>query len=392
MMKTMLYNFYFDESFHSRTITAGTFKDNDYFNSYISTGVGFKTFRINSVFNKYMNFEEKARDIYGIDSNKELKSDIISKKHYKYGIATFNNNEIKLYKEFFEFLINEDIIYYISICDKLEYLLLQCKYSAPSFLNVRACIYSIVKLINVYRPRKVVLDILTKNNNLLNDLRKFCKQQLKVNGTLKLKELENTAIKNIILFLNYIDASNINFEFDYNFTYLGLTLLMQEMSINNVNVIIDKEGSNRIYSCACSYNFNKVEQVDSKSCEGVRISDMFCGFISKMMRALFDDTKNDPNTPYTKQHLISVQWFDISKEQFELYKSIIKYIKKYNDVYYGSYVSIYFDLFSLLMGLLYYFDGFETYESYSKIKNQEHYKNANQIIKCRVMGDIDRIK
>lgn len=386
-----MYNFYFDESFHSRTITAGTFKDNDYFNSYISTGIGFKTSKINSVFNKFLSFENNIRNIYGIDSNKELKSDIISKKHYKYGIVTFNNNEIVLYKEFFEFLLNEDIIYYISICDKLEYLLLQCKYSAPPFLNVRACIYSIVKLINVYRPREVILDILTKNNNLLNDLRIFCNQQLKVNGTLKLKELENEAIRNIILFLNYIDASHIDFEFDYNFTYLGLTLLMQEMNINSVNVIIDKEGTNRIYSCACRYNFNEVEQVDSKSCEGVRISDMFCGFISKMMRALYDDTKNDPNTPYTKQHLISVQWFNISKEQFELYKIIIKYIKKYNDIYFGSYVSIYFDLFSLLLGLLYYFDSFETYESYSKIENQEHYKKANHIIKCRVMVDIDRI-
>lgn len=388
-----MYNFYFDESFHSRKVTSGSFEDNDYFNSYISTGIGINKGNCTSIFKEYDIFEKNQKNNYGFNNyDSELKSSIISKEHYKYGISSFKTKDVKLYKDFFDFLLKNDVIYYISICDKLEYLLLQCEYESSIALNKNACIYSIVKLINVYRPKKVVQDILDKNDNLISDLKDFLKKQLNNNKNIEFKKLENETIINLIIFLNNIKLSNVNYEFDYNFTYTGLALLINEIKISNVNVFVDKEGTNKIFNCAKQYNFNSVRQLDSYNNQGIRISDMFCGFISKMMRALYDGTKNNPDIPYTKTHLLNERWWDINQEQFELYKTILDYIKKYNYVYYGSYISLYCDLFSELMGLIYYFDYYDSYEKYREKTLDEHYQLGNKTIIIRLRNDIKRIE
>ena len=100
---------------------------------------------------------------------------------------------------------------------------------------------------------------------------------------------------------------------------------------------------------------------------------MFCGFIARMMRAIYDDTKNDPKVVYDSKHLLREEWFDIAEKQFNLYKLIAKYLKKYIKIYYGSYIGLYFDLFDKFIGLIYYFDDFKDYEEYSKkiLKNMQ---------------------
>ena len=68
------------------------------------------------------------------------------------------------------------------------------------------------------------------------------------------------------------------------------------------------------------------------------------------------------------------------------------YIKKYNNVYYGSYISLYCDLFSELMGLIYFFDGFSSYDEYIKKDYKERAKEGNNIILQRVLSDIKRVE
>ena len=67
-------------------------------------------------------------------------------------------------------------------------------------------------------------------------------------------------------------------------------------------------------------------------------------------------------------------------------------LKKYNDIYYGSYISLYCDLFSELMGLIYFFDGFNSYEEYIKTDYKERAKEGNNIILQRVLNDIKRVE
>ena len=385
----MRYVFYFDESFHTRHITEASLNENDYFNSYVSTGVAIKSKEKPKIFKKYKDLEDKYKKFYCVD---ELKSEIISKKHYKYGLKTFNEKEIELYSNIFNFLLNNDIAYYIYSCDKLEYLLLQCNYNAPFYLNELACIYSITKLVNVYRPKKVIEDIMNGNESFLNNLKDFLKKQLSINGNIKLKEKENDAIRNMLLYLNNINTSKINYEFDYRLTYYGLKKLIKELNIQDVSIIIDKEGIGKNCMCARREGFENVRQIDSKYSPGIRISDMFCGFIARMMRAIYDDTKNDPKVVYDSKHLLREEWFDIAEKQFNLYKLIAKYLKKYIKIYYGSYIGLYFDLFDEFIGLIYYFDDFKDYEEYSKKNIKEHAIDCNNIIILRVLNDLKRLE
>lgn len=385
----MRYVFYFDESFHTRHITEASLNENDYFNSYVSTGVAIKSKEKPKIFKKYKDLENKYKKFYCVD---ELKSEIISKKHYKYGLKTFNEKEIELYSNIFNFLLNNDILYYIYNCDKLEYLLLQCNYNAPFYLNELACIYSITKLVNVYRPKKVIEDIMNGNESFFNNLKDFLRKQLSINGNIKLKEKENDAIRNMLLYLNNINSSKINYEFDYRLTYYGLKKLIKELNIQDVSIIIDKEGIGRNCMCARREGFEKVRQIDSKYSPGIRISDMFCGFIARMMRALYDDTKNDPKIVYDSKHLLREEWFDIAEKQFNLYKLLAKYLKKYIKIYYCSYIGLYFDLFDEFIGLIYYFDDFKDYEEYSKKNIKEHAIDCNNIILLRVLNDLKRLE
>ena len=54
------YYFYFDESFHTRTITKGSFNDTNFFNSYVSTGLGFAKKDKHNIIKKYEEFENKC--------------------------------------------------------------------------------------------------------------------------------------------------------------------------------------------------------------------------------------------------------------------------------------------------------------------------------------------
>lgn len=119
---------------------------------------------------------------------------------------------------------------------------------------------------------------------------------------------------------------------------------------------------------------------------------MFCGFIARMMRAIYDDTKNDPKVVYDSKHLLREEWFDIAEKQFNLYKLIAKYLKKYIKIYYGSYIGLYFDLFDEFIGLIYYFDDFKDYEEYSKKNIKEHAIDCNNIIILRVLNDLKRLE
>ena len=167
---------------------------------------------------------------------------------------------------------------------------------------------------------------------------------------------------------------------------------MNELNIDDVSIIIDKEGIGKNRMCARMEGFTKARQIDSKYSSGIRISDMFCGFIARMMRAIYNDTKNDPNIVYDSKHVLSEKWFAINEKQFNLYKLIAKYLKKYMNIYYGSYIGLYFDLFDEFMGVIYYFDDFRDFEKYSEKSIEEHANDCNNIIILRILNDLKRLE
>lgn len=380
--------FYFDESFHSRKITKKSFMDTNYFNSYVSVAVCFDNKLKPKLFKRYKVFETIFKNIY---CTEEVKSDILSKKNYSKGLASFNKNAVNLYTEYFKFLNDNHIVYYVSVFDKLEYLLLQYRLNVPLFVNQKAIIYSIVKMINVYKPQKVIDDIIRESNTLFDDLKEFFALQLRANGNLKLKEKENLMIIQILSFLDGISGDKIEFTFNYNFIFEGFQKFLARINFDKLNIIIDKEGTSKIVFSAKKMGLKNSRQIDSLRSPGVRVADMLCGFLSRMMRGIYEETYNDSSIPYTKQHLLSIEWFKVNEEQFNLYKLVANYIKSNITNIYSCYCSIYFDLFDQVIGLIYYFDSFNDFTDYSSINLNEHYVDCNNEIMSRIMYHIDEL-
>ena len=105
-----------------------------------------------------------------------------------------------------------------------------------------------------------------------------------------------------------------------------------------------------------------------------------CGFISKMMRAICEDTKTTDDQEYRERKILNKNWFEINEEQFLLYKDIAKYFKKYSTYYWSTYISIYFDSFFQFIDLIYYFDMFEKFEKFNSIDSNNHRERYNGFI------------
>ena len=157
---------------------------------------------------------------------------------------------------------------------------------------------------------------------------------------------------------------------------------MKELDIREVHIIIDKEGTqNENTAKACrDEGFKNVKEIDSKENLILRCTDLFCGFISKMMRAIYEDTKTNDNEKFEEKKILNKNWFDITKQQFLLYKEVAKYFKKYSSYYWCTFISIYFDSFLQFIDFIYYFDGFKTFDEFKKLNLNEHRETYNSFL------------
>lgn len=75
--------FYFDESFHSRKINENTIKSEEYFDNYVSVGIGMVDIEKNKETIKV--FENKNKKNLSIDDKIELKSSVVKKVNINMG-------------------------------------------------------------------------------------------------------------------------------------------------------------------------------------------------------------------------------------------------------------------------------------------------------------------
>lgn len=374
--------FFFDESFHSRKINKQTIEDKLFFDNYVITGIGClrKDLHKNEIL--YKQFEEKHKEKFSIKENDELKSKIVKKDQYKYGIKSFNKKSLELYKDFWELMNESDYIYYICVISKLEYILTQFNYNIWGVRDYRSFVYSIVKAVNVYRPKEVLKALFEENDLLLEELISFLKRKITENENNPIKVKENISFKECIVILEEINRENINYKWDYSSIFIGFKKLVNELLVNHVRIVIDKEGNpNDNTARACkNEGFKNVIETDSKKSITLRCTDLMCGFISKMMRAIYEDTKTSDEEEYRERKILDKNWFEINEEQFLLYKNIAKYFKKYAKYYWSTYISIYFDSFFQFIDLIYYFDRFNNFEAFNCIDLNSHRERYNEFI------------
>ncbi len=358
--------FYYDESFHSRLINKETYSAENFFDCFVCSALGYEKNEIDNIVSNYILFEEKYKQFYTTD---ELKSEIVTPKQYKYGIKTFNRNSLRLYSDYFNFLNNNKVIMFVSVTNKIEFILKQLEFSMNYIVNKYKFIYSLSKFISVYQPERVVTALFSQDDKIINYIIEFLEDRLNKNKNYQFKIIENNMINEFLLLLRSIDLKEINFNWNYDAAFYGLTELLKELNINldSVFIYIDKEGnSNTLDSCK-KMGFKQSEEVDSKESTGIRITDMFCGFVSRMMRAIQEDLKYDNNQIYDKPIILNEKWFDMTEEQFNLYKNIALFFKKYGLNDFSTYISIYCDSFACFIGLIYYIDNYQCYDGFMKL-------------------------
>ena len=223
---------------------------------------------------------------------------------------------------------------------------------------------------------------------LLEELVKFLRRKISENENNPIKVHEIISFKECITILEEINGKNINLKWKYNNIFIGFKKFVNELGLNNVRVVIDKEGNpnNNTASACKKEGFKDVIEKDSKKSITLRCTDLMCGFISKMMRAIYEDTKTTDAEEYRERKILNKSWFEINKEQFLIYKNIAKYFKKHSKYYWSTYISIYFDSFFQFIDLIYYFDGFENFEDFNCIDSNSHRERYNGFIINHMSG------
>lgn len=338
------YLFYYDESGHSRKLTEETVVADNYDDFFISCIIGFNEKDKNNVENDYCLLEEKYKSIYQV---KELKSTSFSNKKYKFGFKSFKDDDLNFIKDYLDFVIKHNLLIYISVLNKYEYLIdqLLADYRNSIYLDADAIRYTITKAISVYRPRQVIASMY-KGKAFAQKLRAFLEDRITLNGDLKIKELENHAFKEAYLLIDINREISI-LDWDYMPPFIGFSYYLKERHIITDEIIIDREGSGKTLEAAINCGFVKSYERESTEEIGVRIADILAGLINGFIGSILKSTKYDISKEPTKK-LIDNKWFALNDLQIECYKKLQNVIVEQNESWYKTYTSYYSDPFFIL--------------------------------------------
>lgn len=170
------YNFYYDESEHSRKINFNTINAESYYDNFIAVIVGWKAKDEKPLFEKYIAFEEKYA--YRKSEN-ELKSKTLRLKNLENGFASMNKNDVNLLNDFFEFF-DENISIYFAVLSKIEFIVSQIfeDYENSFLYDMDFMKYSIVKAILMYQPKEIIQSLFDNSEELVACLKSFFKERI----------------------------------------------------------------------------------------------------------------------------------------------------------------------------------------------------------------------
>ena len=216
----MKYLFFYDESEHSRKITHKTVSASNFALDFVAAVIGYTKSSSEKIEKYYSVIEEKYRKVFCVD---ELKSTIIAKKKYKNGFASFNKNDIDLIEDITDFCLSKDLKIYVTIQNKIHYLIVQIlnNYHISLFFDADAMSYSVTKLICMYKPQEVIDAIYKKDISFVVELKKFCLELLEHNGNAIHKGRENEILKQLLILL---EKSNSILDDVYPDKLLGVAL------------------------------------------------------------------------------------------------------------------------------------------------------------------------
>ena len=354
------YNFYYDESEHSREINHQTISASNYYDNFVAVFIGWDSSQEEKIKQDYLAFEQQ----YGERKNKqgELKSETIKNKQFKNGLASTSKDNLKFLEDFLG-LFDENVMIQYSIISKIEYIILQMleSYGESSAINLPSLCYSVTKLLLQYRPKSVLKSIYYNINAFPTLFLDFCKERLKANdANLELKQRENKTLRELIVLFQDIEE-DFQINWNYDIVFRGFKKYLLEIKIDDYLLILDKEGeegeASRTLKAAQSVGLKNLQELMSEDQFGIRMADMLAGVISKFMKALNTELRYKNQADGTQKKLLSLAWFNVNDRQLQLYKKLYYVVSELNKAWYKVYSNYSDDLITFL-GFLDYMNHF----------------------------------
>lgn len=373
----MRYAFYYDETEHSRKINYQTITASNYHDNFIAAIVGWNYDDESEIVNRYLAFESKYE--YR-KTDGELKSQTMKGKDFKLGFASLNSHTIEFYEDLLS-CYDDKVIIYFSVFSKIEYLITQlfAAYHNSILVDADNMKYSIIKVLNVYRPRRIIEAIYKEPQVFVEELRKFIVEQIdrnQINSVLK--QQENQAFEEMLLIIDKTEIPEI-LDWKYFAPFDGFKKLLDEMNISEYKVLLDREGNEKhTLNAAIDVGLENVTEEDSKEYVGIRMADMLAGLISRLMHSLRDALTGNYQNGEIKKTLLDSGWFAVNQRQLNLYKKLYQVVCVNNDYWYKTYAGIYSDDLVSFVALLQFMNHFSNAEEMRKnnLDMQPEYYNA----------------
>lgn len=358
------YNFYYDESEHSRKINYKTISAPNYYDNFVTMIIGWSAEK-SDILQRHIDFETKYAERK--DRNGEIKSTMFQQKQFKYGFASLNKQNTQFVNDFLS-LFDEDIHIYFSVSSKIEYLVLQIfqGYRNSFFVDTDLMKYSITKALVTYRPQEIMKCLYESPKDFLPELKKLFRDRIEYNkNNPKLKQKETEVFQQILFILNDI-SDTLEINWDYHMSFDGFKKYLLEKGISNYNLIIDKEGNKdeKSRTLKAAHEIGLVNSVEADSTEypGLRMADMMAGIISKLLKGLCDSLQYQSLDESTNKKILDADWFCLNEVQLELYKKLYRLICEWQPAWYKSYSGIYSDDLVTFNALLNFMNHFESVE------------------------------
>lgn len=371
----MKYNFYYDESEHSRSISFKTITAENFYDNFITVIVGWKSDDEQKIQEEYYDFEQKYRDRH---PNGELKSDTIKNNQVSYGFASTKNGNIEFLDDYFS-LYSDDIYIYISTFSKVEYIVNQLfkDYKNSFLFDMDMMRYSIIKALVIYKPRDLVDTIYNNPENIVDAMKEFFKDRIEKNKTNpSLKERETESFEQILLVLDDVKPIDC-IEWDYTPPFVGFRHFLDENSIIDYSLTIDREGEHqKTVLAARKANLKNVDDEESDNHFGIRMADMLAGMLGKLMKSLCKNL-HPKNPDVVQKTILPTEWFDLSDAQLALYKKLHHIVCELNNAWYKSFAGVYADDLVCINALLNFMSRFtNTEEIKTNLDMQGEHFNA----------------
>ena len=379
----MKFNFYYDETEHSREIGYDTIIASNFYDGFITSIVGWNEEKQSEIEQKYLAFEEK----YSYRKSKgELKSTTIDNKKLENGFASCNKEYVSFIMDFLR-LFNDDIRLYFASISKMEYLTNQLftDYHNTVFVDTDSFKYTIVKALVTNRPVEVEKAIYNNPEQFVSTVKAFLKKKIEIDKqNAELKKREIKAFSDVLLVLDDVKLPK-QFSWDYRPSFIGFKKYIDENSIVDYTLTIDKEGNEqKTLHAAQECGIKNASEASSSNVWGIRMADMLAGLIAKMMKALCQSLL--PTNPDSiSKTLLPKQWFNINEKQLQLYKQFYHVVCELNNSWYKSFSSIYADDAISLVALLGFMNHFSSVDEIRKDLDMQG-EHFNTYV-CRALED-----